>query len=457
MFTSARWRLTIWFAAVLALILAVIGVAVFFTARAVLFDAVDDSLSSRATKEMRQLAVRLIEKGRSQQSLRDVVVGPAFTAGGYFYALVNRQGEFLAGTANVDPGGLASQEVIDKALAGKPAFDDTDSSTGEDLRVYVVPVEGPRSTRLALEVGRSVEPETEALRRLVFILSGGGGGGLILALVGGFFLAGRALRPIKAAMDRQQAFVADASHELRTPLSLIRANAELLQRHPEEPVSSNMPALDDIINEADRLGTLVGQMLTLARADAQGTPFHFADVALPELIEDVGRQARLLADKKGLRLHIAASGPAQVRGDEVRLRELLLILLDNAVKFTDAGGNVGLTLQLEGGKVMIRVTDSGRGIPPETIPHIFDRFYRADRARSRSEGGAGLGLAIAKWIVEAHKGSIHADSKLDQGTTFTVELPEQRASGGMREREPEPDPPTASAGRGRHAGRRRRR
>lgn len=423
MFTSARWRLTLWFVAVLALILALLGIAVFFTARAVLFDAVDDGLRSRATTEVRQLAARLLEKSRTQQSLRDVVVGPAFTAGGYFYALVNRQGEVLGSTANVDPAGLAGQEVINEALDGNPTFENTDSSTGENLRVYAVPVEGPRSTRLVLEVGRSVEPETEALRRLVFILGGGAGVGLILALVGGFFLAGRALRPIRVAMDRQRAFVADASHELRTPLSLIRANAELLQRHPEEPLTSNMPVLDDIISEADRLGTLVGQMLTLARADVEKAPFVFADVALPELVEDIGRQARVLADKKGLRLDVAADGPARVRGDELRLRELLLILLDNAMKFTDSGGTVGLTLEPEGSKAVIRVTDSGRGIPPETIPHIFDRFYRADKARSRSEGGAGLGLAIAKWIVEAHGGSIRADSRPGQGTTFTVELP----------------------------------
>ena len=423
MFTSTRWRLTISFVAALAVILSVIGVAVFFTARAALFDAVDDGLRSRATTEVRLLAPRLGPQGRAQQPLANVIVGPTFTAGGYFYALVNRDGELLAGTPNVDPSGLASQEAIEKALTGDPTFDNTDSSTGENLRVYVVPIDGPQAPRVVLEVGRSVEPETEALRRLIFILGGGGGAGLVLALVGGFFLAGRALRPIGAAMDRQRAFVADASHELRTPLSLIRANAELLQRHRGKPVRANMPALDDIIRETDALSTLVSQMLTLTKADAATTPFVFTEVALHDLVEDVGKQVRVLTDKKELQLDVRVDGPARVQGDEVRLRELLLILLDNAIKFTDAPGTVGLTLEAEGGKAVVRVRDSGSGIPPEVLPHIFDRFYRADKARSRAEAGAGLGLAIAKWIAEGHRGSIRVDSCPGTGTTVTVELP----------------------------------
>jgi two-component system sensor histidine kinase CiaH len=423
MFTSTRWRLTLWFVAVLALILTVLGVAVFFITRAVLFDAVDDSLRSRATTEVRLLAPRLPQQIRPQQRPINVIVGPTFTAGGYFYALVDNEGELLAGTSNVDPNGLASQEAIEKALDGDPTFDNTDSSTGESLRVYVVPIEAPQTPGLVLEVGRSIEPEKETLRNLIFILSGGGAAGLALALVAGFFLAGRALRPIGAAMDRQRAFVADASHELRTPLSLIRANAELLQRHPQDPVQANMPALNDIVRETDGLSTLVSQMLTLTKADAATTPFVFTEVALHDLVEDVGKQVRVLTDKKGLQLDVRVDGPARVQGDEVRLRELLLILLDNAIKFTGAAGTVGLTLEADGGKAVVRVRDSGSGIPPEALSHVFDRFYRADKARSRAEGGAGLGLTIAKWIVEGHRGSIQVDSDPGRGTTFSVELP----------------------------------
>ena len=156
MFTSARWRLTLWFMGALALILAVVGVAVYFTARTVLFDQVDNSLRSRANQETRLLATRLLASGQRSDFLRNVVVGPAFTAGGYFYALVNQDGRLLAGTANVDPNGLASQSTIDEVLASGATFENTDSSTGENLRVYVAPLPEARVRGLVLEeIGRA--------------------------------------------------------------------------------------------------------------------------------------------------------------------------------------------------------------------------------------------------------------------------------------------------------------
>ena len=423
MFRAARWRLTLWFVAALAVILAVTGLAVYFTAHTVLFDQVDNGLRARASREARPLTARLLEQGRRGQPTRDVAIGPTFTAGGFFYALVSRDGEVLASTANVDPAGLADAQELERALTEGPTFADTTSADGEHLRVYIAPLEGPRQARLALQVGRSTEPELEALQRLVFILAGGGGAGLVLALAGGYLLAGLALRPISAALDRQRAFVADASHELRTPLSLIRANAELLKRHASEPVNANVTSVDDIIQETDRLGSLVGQMLTLARADAGQAALTFAPVDLRQVAEEVTRQVKLLAEEKGVKLAAQVDGPLTMRGDALRLRELLLILLDNALNYTERGGSISLKLAALPGRAQVTVADSGRGIEPEPLRHIFDRFYRADRARSREEGGAGLGLAIAKWIVEGHGGSIRAESEPGRGTTVTVELP----------------------------------
>lgn len=423
MFTSARWRLTLWFVAVLAVILALLGVVVYFTARTVLFSGLDDDLRARAAREVRPLAARLLEIGRRGEPLRDVRVGPVFTAGGYFYALADSQGELLVATQNVDPGGLASPDDVARAIDDGPSFARTESSSGENLRVYVVPLEGVRETRFVLEVGRSMEPELKALRRLTLILVGGGGVGLALASAGGFFLAGRALSPIRRAMDRQRAFVADASHELRTPLSLIRASAELLRRHPKKTVQANIASVDDIIAESDRLGTLVSQLLTLALADADKAPFAFAPVDLQELLDEVARQTQPLAESKGLHLKVESGRPLFVNGDLLRLRELLLILVDNAIKFTERGGAVRLELSEAGGRARLMVSDTGRGIPAEALPHIFDRFYRADEARRREEGGAGLGLAIAKWIVDNHRGSIRVESQPGKGTKFEVALP----------------------------------
>ena len=423
MFSRARWRLTLWFLGALAIILAVIGAGVFFTARTVLFDQVNDDLQSRATQELRVLVARLVERAGRGQPARDVVIGPAFTAGGYFYALVGADGSVLASTSNVDPEGLADADALEKALTEGHTFVDTKSSEGDDLRVYVRPVQQFRGRHLLLEVGRSTEPERQALRRLVLILGGGGGAGLLLALVGGFFLAGRALAPIRTAMDRQRAFVADASHELRTPLSLIRASGELIKRHPTKTVRTNMESVEDIIQETDRLSGLVSQMLTLARADADEAPLALVDVDLSELTADVARQMRLLAEPKQITIDVRADGPLRVRGDPSRLRELLMILLDNAIKYSYAGASVQVRLQPLAGKTQIQVSDSGRGIPPEALPYVFDRFYRVDKARSREMGGAGLGLSIARWIVDSHGGSIRVESAMGIGTTVTVELP----------------------------------
>jgi len=290
--------------------------------------------------------------------------------------------------------------------------------------VYVVRVQGPSDEQLLMEVGRSTQPERQALRQLVMILAGGDGAGLLLAFAGGYLLAGLTLRPIRAAIDSQRAFIADASHELRTPLSVVRASAELLKRHASQPVAADRETVDDIIAQSDRLGGLVGQMLTLTRVDAGQAALSVSEVALDEVVEEVSRSMRLLAAERGISLETDVSGPVRLRGDADRLRELMVILTDNAIKYTDAGGDVRLELRRSsGGKAVVRVSDTGRGIPPEALPRIFDRFYRVDKARSREAGGTGLGLAIARWIVEAHSGSIRAESTVGVGTTMTVELP----------------------------------
>lgn len=428
MFGTARWRLTIWFTLALGLVVLVTGAAVYLTTRAVLFNQVDDDLEARAVRELRALGPRL---GRGRALPPDIVIGPAFTTGGYFYALVTPEGETLASTPNADPAGLADTETVHDALLHGDAFADTESSVGEPLRLFAVRVEGPRGTELVMQVGRSTDPERTALRRLLLVLAGGMGGGLALALAGGYLLSGLALRPIRRAMDSQRGFVADASHELRTPLSVIRANAELMKRHSEEPVSANREAVDDIIGESDRLGRLVGQMLTLAQADAGQAALSRSEVALDELAEEVGRGMRLLAQERGVSLAVDTDGPLRLEGDRDRLREMMVVLTDNAIKYTDGGGKARLEVRRSpGGKATVRVTDTGQGIPAEALPHVFDRFYRVDKARSRAAGGTGLGLAIARWVAEAHGGRIRVESSQGVGTTVTVELPGAAAGQG---------------------------
>ncbi len=419
MFDKARLRLTLFFAIVVAVILALLGVAVLSAARASLFDGVNDDLEARAQRELRPLAERLLTSDQP----RNVAVPQALTAGGYFYAVARENGNVVVKSENVDEEGLASAKDIENVILEGATFVDTKSSDGEDLRVYLRPINRPQQRPLVMEVGRSTEPERQALRRLAFILGGGGLAGLVMSIGGGYWLAGRALKPIKTAMDKQNEFVADASHELRTPLSLIRANAEILKRAADKPVSANMESVQDIISETDRLANLVSQMLTLARADTGGAPAEMAPVDLAALAQDTAREMRRLASGNSTTIEAQTSGSAIVEGDELRLRELLTILIDNSLKYGDAGARIDVKVSGEHGKAVVQVSDNGRGIPKEALPRIFDRFYRADKARSRDLGGSGLGLAIARWIAETHGGTIRIDSEAGRGTTVTVELP----------------------------------
>ncbi|ADU50887.1 integral membrane sensor signal transduction histidine kinase [Thermaerobacter marianensis DSM 12885] len=228
------------------------------------------------------------------------------------------------------------------------------------------------------------------------------------------------LESIETAYRLQQRFVSDASHELRAPLTAILGNLDLLRRRPDLPPEEQAQALEEARREAERLSRLVADLLALARADA-GVPLVRKAVDVDAVVLDAFQEARRLA--KGQQLVLDPLEPVRIQGDADRIKQLLLILLDNAIKYTPAGGRIVLGLQDAGGDAVLTVADTGVGIPAADLPHVFERFYRADPARSRDPGGTGLGLPIARWIVEQHGGSIAIDSAPGQGTTVTVRLP----------------------------------
>jgi len=228
------------------------------------------------------------------------------------------------------------------------------------------------------------------------------------------------LASLEEAYSAQQRFTADASHELRAPLTAIRGNLDLLDRIRDMPADERRQTLTHVRREVERLSRLVNDLLALARADA-GQALETRPVELDALLVDAHRQARSLA--RGVSVHLGNLEPAVVQGDEDRLRELLLILVDNALRYTPEGGTVTLWLKHEQPWAVVGVEDTGIGIEPEDLPHVFDRFWRADKARSRDSGGTGLGLAIAKWIVDHHGGELVVESTPGKGSRFSVCLP----------------------------------
>jgi heavy metal sensor kinase len=217
-------------------------------------------------------------------------------------------------------------------------------------------------------------------------------------------------------------FSSDASHELRTPLTVMRGETELALRRPRE-TEDYKAVMESNLEEIDRMTRIVDELLFLSRADMGEVKMEHLPVPLDSLIEDVQRQASLLGQERDVQVVLSSTAPAVVSGDELRLRELFLNLVDNAIKYSRSGGTVEMALTIEQGQARLSVTDHGIGIAQEDRPQIFDRFYRTDNARAHTKKGTGLGLAICAWIAESHHGHIEVQSKVGEGSTFTVLLP----------------------------------
>ncbi|MDL1897534.1 sensor histidine kinase, partial [Anaerolineae bacterium CFX7] len=218
----------------------------------------------------------------------------------------------------------------------------------------------------------------------------------------------------------QQRFVADVSHELRSPLTAVRGNLDLLKRGAADDPAERAQMIEAMDSEIARMSRMVSDLLLLARQDA-GIPIVKHPLELDTLLLEVYRQAQLTA--RGVKLILGPEDQAIINGDRDRLKQVLLNLVDNAIKYTPQGGQVTLGLTKDDAWVQIFVRDTGIGIAADHIPNLFDRFYRVDKARSRDAGGTGLGLAIAKSVIDAHNGKIQVESNVGQGSTFTVWLP----------------------------------
>jgi signal transduction histidine kinase len=273
-----------------------------------------------------------------------------------------------------------------------------------------------------LQLGRTLDDQDRVLGQLALALLGLGAASAVLLGMGSWWLAGRALRPAQAAWTRQQAFVANASHELRAPLTLLRASAEVARRRLPAGDADGRALLDDVLQETDYMSRLVADLLLLSRLDAGRLTLARQPVALPPLLAEVARQVGRLASERGVQVEVAAAA-SMGRGDPTRLRQVLLILLDNALRHTPPGGTIRLTAQSHGRVVQIGVADTGSGIAPEHLPHVFERFYHAEVARGGADGGAGLGLALAKGLIEAQHGQIALSSRPGGGTQVTLTLP----------------------------------
>lgn len=276
-----------------------------------------------------------------------------------------------------------------------------------------------------VQIVRDITAEKEMLHTLFLILAIGCSVGSLCAVGIGFFLAGRALIPIQNSWEKQQQFVSDASHELRTPLAVIQSKTDVLFQSPSATIEEKAMDISTISKECRRLSKLVSNLLLLARSDSNQIEMDKKTFELDKLLEEIVAPYKEIASYQEKEMILKVEHDISFMGDRERIHQMMVILLDNAMKYTNGGGHIQIDCTQTSSSIRIRVKDDGIGVKDEDTPKLFDRFYQGDKARSASEG-AGLGLSIANWIVEKHYGKILVDSKWGEGTCFEVNFPKNQ-------------------------------
>ncbi len=320
--------------------------------------------------------------------------------------------------------GLPSAELAQEALEEDDVVSATIQGADEGgVRAVSMPMYDEAGEVVGIiQYARSLREIQDNVNRLLLVLLPVGLGALGLAALGGLYMAGRAVRPVRDSFDKQRAFVADASHELKTPLTLIRADTEVvLYRGRIDPDDRKL--IEHVLAETDRMNAMLSDLLLVARLDAGKLDVSTEPFDLSVVLSDSVERFGLRISGKGVNLEVQTAGQLPVRGDPKRTGQILAILLDNAVRFTPSGGRITVDGQLHDGWAEVSVRDTGPGIAPEHLPRIFDRFYRAEEARTRESGGTGLGLAIARDLARAQKGDLHAENVKGGGTVFRLVLP----------------------------------
>jgi hypothetical protein len=276
-----------------------------------------------------------------------------------------------------------------------------------------------------VQIVRDTTAEEEMLNTLFLILVIGCSVGSLCAIGIGFFLAGRALVPIQNSWEKQQQFVSDASHELRTPLAVIQSKTDVLFQSPSATIEEKAMDISTISKECRRLSKLVSNLLLLARSDSNQIEMDKKTFEMDKLLEEIVDPYKEIASYQEKEMILKVERDISFMGDRERIHQMMVILLDNAMKYTNEDGHIQIDCTQTSNSIRIRVKDNGIGVKEEDIPKLFDRFYQGDKARSAAEG-AGLGLSIANWIVEKHYGKISVESKWGEGTCFEVIFPKNQ-------------------------------
>jgi two-component system OmpR family sensor kinase len=454
---SLRWRLTLYSTVVLGLVFAIFGTVAYFALSAILYVPIDENLKDQSQSNLIYI---------QRTHLMKTQVG-AGQFGSVYFTVIDAEGQLSPQKPDIP----VDKSVLPEAFAGKAVWAISTLANGNRVRIlsqpiYLVdPTSGQRVINGVLQAATPLDIFDTTLSRLTIFLAVASGIFLVVAAVGANIVAGRALRVVNkvtrqarqietsrdlsqriteprsddevgnlvrtfnqmlarldAAFEAQRRFVADSSHELRTPLTVIKGNLHLLKRATDEAERAEIIAITEA--ETSRLNRMVNDLLYIAQMQAgHDLKPVVRSVELDSLLLDVFSLARSMAVLNEQEVVLVHEDIATAMGDRDQLQHLLLNLVDNAVKYTAAGGTISIGLWNDGNWARIEVGDTGQGIPEEDIPMLFDRFFRSQDARRTEQRGSGLGLAIVKSIVDVHNGRIEVFSKLGVGSTFRVWLP----------------------------------
>jgi heavy metal sensor kinase len=464
-FMSIRLRLTLWYSGLLAIVVTIFSLLLYGAVAFNLRNELDAELDAQRDQVQTALLTSFRQRffGRAPLIIpRDVI-----STTDLLVQISSTDGNALAHSENLGNASLPRDATLFAAARNKQFTYSTFLwEERERFRLLTAPLTIDQNVVGVIQIASSLRRNELTLNRLALLLIVGSLSAIAIVAVIGYALAGSALKPIdniiRTARDiartpdltqrvhetykgdevdrlaitfnemlgrlenlfrAQQRFIADISHELRTPLTIIRGQLALLQKTAPRDAQA---AYDAVEQEAQRMTRLISDLLLLAQSDAGATMLKKETVELDTLMLEVYRQARVMTTGRNgdLRVTLGHEDQALVEGDPDRLKQLLLNLVENAIKYTPSG-EIQLAIRKQSGEVGFSVSDTGLGIPSEDVPHIFERFYRVDKARTRAQGGTGLGLSIAQWIAQAHGGRIEVESELGKGSTFTVWLKEK--------------------------------
>ncbi|WP_377519408.1 sensor histidine kinase [Priestia megaterium] len=447
LFSQTQNRLTFRYSALLMLFLLLFVFIVYALVYVVVSNSQQQNLNSMLKQESRIVQSILIKQAinssnqQSKEEYKNIVVAGEDQ---FFYYVISPEGDLIMGNEaserlrsnllNLIDGWIPIENEVrkERIKAPRPSFEHIEGVKGQngegkidiDLMMAGEPIFYKGQFLGMLYIGKDVSFLYQLLKWLLIIMLS-----LTVLFVGvaiyiSRLMSKRAMVPIETAFQKQKEFVADASHELRTPLSVMLSSINALEMQEEvteDPFSKKL--INNMKAEVKRMTSLVSDLLTLARSDSNKVEKAMMPFDITDAVQKVMESVETLAISKHIDLQLDTPAKLVVTGDQERLTQLIYILLDNAIKYTTPHGNVNIQVVQHGSECILKVRDTGVGIHPDEKDRIFDRFYRADKSRSRQMGGHGLGLAIAKWIVETHKGKIDVESEQEKGSTFTVRLP----------------------------------